>query len=189
MMNSKLVVWVKGQQSRGFSDKQIRSSLLQHGYTTNAADAALNYARPAKTMSSFNQDFTTSPNLNPTFKPQGTNPEPKQGIKNSISIKNRNPFLVLLFTLITIGIYGMYWVVSTTNELRRNTKSAPNPWLLLLVIVPLVNLVVMIMYYWKYSKAINELSGFSAGILFLLWVVFSPAAIILSQLELNKMAG
>jgi len=34
-------------------------------------------------------------------------------------VKYRNPVLVILFSIITLGIYGIYWLVSTTNELRR----------------------------------------------------------------------
>ncbi len=104
-------------------------------------------------------------------------------------IKKRNPILVLVFTIITFGIYGIYWIVSTTNELRAKTKSAPNPWLILLFLIPFVNIIVALVYYWKYSKAINELTGFSNVGLFLLWVLFSPAAIILAQMELNKKAA
>ncbi len=103
-------------------------------------------------------------------------------------IKNRNPILVLVFTLLTLGIYGIYWIVSTTNELREKTQSAPNPWLLLLSLIPFVNFIVMLIYFWKYSKAINELTGFSAGGLFALWFLLSPVAMILTQLELNKKA-
>lgn len=42
-------------------------------------------------------------------------------------VKYRNPVLVIVFSIITLGIYGIYWLVSTTNELRRITSSAPNP--------------------------------------------------------------
>jgi hypothetical protein len=87
-----------------------------------------------------------------------------------------------------MGIYGIYWLVSTTNELRRNTRSAPNPWFLLLFLIPLVNIVIMIFYFWKYSSAINELTGFSKIGLFLLLILIAPVGMILSQIELNKKA-
>jgi hypothetical protein len=42
-------------------------------------------------------------------------------------VKYRNPVMVLIFSIITLGIYAIYWVVSTTNELRTLTSTAPNP--------------------------------------------------------------
>ena len=104
-------------------------------------------------------------------------------------IKRRNPFLVFLFTLITLGIYGIYWLVSTTRELQRTTQSAPKPWWIWLMLIPVVNIVIAILYYWKYSKALNELTGFSAVGMFVLWLFISPVAMILAQIELNKMAS
>ena len=93
------------------------------------------------------------------------------------------------YNLLWFGIYGLYWIVSTTNELKRNTQSAPNPWLLLLMLIPFVNFIVILIYYWKYSKAINELSGFSAGLMFVLWLFISPVGMIIAQIQLNKKAA
>jgi hypothetical protein len=113
-----------------------------------------------------------------------------------------------LFGLITFGIYSLYWIVSTTNELRKNTTSAPNPWLLLapILAVPLVLVavfaeyfillvpiylavfVVMIMYHWRYSKAINELTGFNAIGMFALLLLLGGIGQIFAQIELNKKA-
>ena len=104
-------------------------------------------------------------------------------------VKHRNPVMVIVLTVITLGIYGIYWVVSTTNELRSLKADAPNPWALVLFIIPLVNIIVALWYYWKYSGAVEEISGFSAVLLFLLWIVFSPAAVVIAQIQLNKRAA
>jgi len=106
--------------------------------------------------------------------------------KDAFGIKRRNPALVFLFSLFTLGIYFIYWLVSTTNELRKNTNSAPNSKYLWFLLFPPIGIIFLIIHYWKYSKAINELTGFSKLGLMALWVFFSPAAIILSQIELNK---
>ena len=96
--------------------------------------------------------------------------------------------LVIIFSLITAGIYAIYWLVSTTNELKQNSGSAPNPWFLLLLLVPFVNVVVAFWYYWKYSKAVNELTGFNNALLFVLWIIFSPVAMVITQMQLNLKA-
>jgi len=101
-------------------------------------------------------------------------------------VKYRNPVLVILFTIITLGIYGIYWLVSTTNELRRLTSIAPDPLALFLLLIPVLNIFVGIWYYWKYSKAVEEISGVQAILLFLFWIVFSPVSMIITQVELNK---
>ena len=104
-------------------------------------------------------------------------------------VKHRNPVLVIVFSVITLGIYGIYWLVSTTKELRRLKADAPNPWALLLLLIPLVDIFVALWYYWKYSAAVEEISGFSAVLLFLLWIVFPPAAVVIAQIQLNKKAA
>ena len=103
-------------------------------------------------------------------------------------VKYRNPVLVIVFSIITVGIYSIYWLVSTTNELRRLETSAPNPWSLLLLLVPLVNIFVGLWYYWKYSAAIGEISNFESWLLFVLWLIISPVAMIIAQIQLNKRA-
>lgn len=104
-------------------------------------------------------------------------------------VKKRNVALVILFTLITFGIYGIYWLVSTTLELKElGAKNTPNPWILLALLVPFVNFFVILYYYWQYSQSIEEVSkGTVTGwVLFILWIVFAPASIIWAQIELNK---
>ncbi len=154
-----------------------------------------------------------------------------QNSKLTYDIKRRNPVLVLLFALITFGIYLLYWLYSTTNELKKSTKNAPKIWMLLLIyflsivlivtfllftnylmgssssieinnydktlgltlIITILILIGLIgifnfIFLWKYSKAIGELNGFNNILLFALWIGFYPAALILSQIELNKRA-
>ncbi len=103
-------------------------------------------------------------------------------------VKYRNPALVIIFTYITLGIYGIYWIVSTTNELRSMTKSAPNPWKLLWLLVPVVNIFVYVWYYWRYCEAIGEISDFDNVLLFIIWLFISPVAVVIAQIQLNKKA-
>ena len=104
-------------------------------------------------------------------------------------VKYRNPVFVIVFTIITLGIYGIYWLVVTTNELRRMTPLAPDPLALFLMLIPLLNIFVAIWYYWKYSAAVEAVSGVQAIILFLFWIIFSPVSMVITQVELNKKAA
>ena len=101
-----------------------------------------------------------------------------------VNIKKRNPALVIIFSFITFGIYGIYWFIKTKNEINSLGAEIPTAWLL---IIPIANL------YWEYKYA----EGFSnyvkkddkAILWFLLLLFVSPVAIIIFQIELNKLAG
>jgi PKD repeat protein len=102
---------------------------------------------------------------------------------SSAPIKKRNIFLVYLFSIITFGIYAIYWFVVTRNEINKFGAQIPTPWLL---IVPIANL------YWLYKYA----EGFSAkvkgdnntilwALLFIFVGIITPGIV---QSELNKHA-
>ena len=98
-------------------------------------------------------------------------------------VKNRNIVLVYIFSIITLGIYAIYWAVSTKNEINTLGAKIPTGWLL---IVPIANL------YWVYKycegfaqkvkKDNNTLLWF---ILYILVGIIMPAIV---QSELNKRA-
>jgi len=98
-------------------------------------------------------------------------------------VKNRNIVLVYIYSIITFGIYAIYWMVSTKEEINSRGAEIPTAWLL---IVPIANL------YWiyKYSEGFaenikkdnNTLLWF---ILYILVGIIMPAIV---QSELNKLA-
>jgi hypothetical protein len=100
-----------------------------------------------------------------------------------VEIKRRNPALVIIFAIITFGIYEIYWSVKTKNEINSLGAEIPTAWLL---IIPIANL------YWEYKYA----EGFSKYVKkdnnTILWFLLSlfvwPVAMIIFQVELNKLA-
>jgi hypothetical protein len=109
-------------------------------------------------------------------------PEPK------LTLKYRNPLLVLGLSIITFGIYLIYWIIATSNNLREKTNIAPNPYFLLLLLIPYFGIIAYLYYFWKYSESIEKLSGYKAWVLFIFWVFVTPLGIIISQRELNKIS-
>ena len=98
-------------------------------------------------------------------------------------MQHRNPIMVILLSIITLGIYFIVWLVTTKD--RMNTKGAqiPTAWLL---IIPLVN----IYWLWKFSEGIELVTkkGMQTVIAFLLlWLLDIIGAAII-QNELNKVA-
>ncbi len=81
-------------------------------------------------------------------------------------MKNRNPIAVVLLSFITLGIYSIYWEVSTKGEMNKLGAEIPTAWLIL---VPFVN----IWWLWKYSEGVEKVTGGKlSGILsfVLLWL-------------------
>jgi uncharacterized membrane-anchored protein len=61
-------------------------------------------------------------------------------------VKYRHPVLVIIFWIITFGIYGIYWLVSTASELKRiKAKDAPEPmWILWMIVLALAGIALLI---------------------------------------------
>lgn len=101
---------------------------------------------------------------------------------NGIRIKKRNPVFVLIFSIITFGLYAIYWAVKTKNEINSLGANIPSAWLL----IPMAHF-----YFWyKYAEGFSTyVKKDNNGILwFLLYLFLSPVAMIIFQVELNKLA-
>ena len=67
-------------------------------------------------------------------------------------MQNRSPIAVALLTLITFGIYGIYWFVVTKNEMNEKGSAIPTAWL---IIIPFVN----IWWMYKYSEGADQVTN------------------------------
>lgn len=113
-------------------------------------------------------------------------------------IKKRNIALCILFTIITFGIYGIYWQICIVNDLntasgRTQDTSGGVVFLLSLVTCSIYGL------YWLYTAGnkvniIKQRNGMVAdgnnGLIYLLLALFSAGIIsyCLIQSELNNVA-
>lgn len=96
--------------------------------------------------------------------------------------QERSPLKVLLFGFVTFGIYLIYWLYQAFKQVLEDSDSSAGLWLIGMV-VPLVNVIII----WKFSMKVEEYSGGETdGILiFILYLVFAPAAIYVIQRDLN----
>jgi hypothetical protein len=67
-------------------------------------------------------------------------------------MKKRSVAAVVLLPFITLGIYTLYWFVSTKGELNDKGAKIPTAWLL---IIPFVNL----WWLWKYFDAAEKITN------------------------------
>jgi hypothetical protein len=102
--------------------------------------------------------------------------------------KYRNMFLQVVLFIITFGIYGLYWFYQTTSEMAELTGDTEvSPGLLtVLLVIPIVNIYSM----YQHSELCDKMTAGRMPVwaLLILWIIFTPAAWIIVQLELNKRA-
>lgn len=73
-------------------------------------------------------------------------------LKETYKMTKRSPIAVILLTLVTFGIYGIYWEVKTKGEMNAMGADIPTA---LLIIVPIANL----WWMWKYSQGVEKVTG------------------------------
>ncbi len=103
-------------------------------------------------------------------------------------IKHRNMFVQVLLTIITLGIYTIYWFYQISMEMKNianDTNASPALWTVLLFI-PFG----AFYSYYKFSELYEQISSekFNRWLLFVLYLVFSPAVWFIVQTDLNRRA-
>jgi DNA-binding transcriptional MerR regulator len=191
MPNSELVNYIKDTASKGFNIQQIKDFLIKQGWTSQDIDEAINFMNQESNPYAQTQEQSQNFNQQQNFQQSNNHSQQSTGESKSSEvkgIKRRNPAKVILLYLLTFGIYGIFWLVHTSTELNNNTKSAPKPKDMLLFLIPFANFIFMIIFFLKYSRAINELTGFNDINLFLFFIFLGPVGMIIAQGELNKKA-
>lgn len=108
----------------------------------------------------------------------------------------RNQALVVIFTIITCGIYGLYWMYATARDIEEQTvtKGGPCSSPALVVLFSLITCGFYEYYFWfQEGRRTDEikrryaLSGSDSGIAYLLLAIFglSIVGMVLLQSELN----
>lgn len=103
-------------------------------------------------------------------------------------VYKRNMIAQVGLMIITLGIYAIYWFYKISEEMKflaKDTQASPALWTVLLFI-PFAN----IWSYYKFSEIYEKISSdnFNKWLLFVLWIVFSPAVWFIVQTEMNKKA-
>jgi len=89
-------------------------------------------------------------------------------------IKRSIPAMIVL-TIITFGLYHLYWMVATKEDMRREGADIPTAWL---IIIPFANLYWM----WKWGEGVEHVTRgkMSAPVAFvLLWLPWSGIGVLI----------
>ena len=89
---------------------------------------------------------------------------------------------VIILTLVTLGIYGLVWMVKTKGEMNQAGANIPTAWMLL---IPFIG---PIIWQWKFAGGVEHVTGgkFSQAISFILMFVLGIIGMAIIQSELNK---
>jgi hypothetical protein len=104
------------------------------------------------------------------------------------AVKYREMLVQVLLMIVTIGLYSIYWFYQTAQELKTITgdaEAAPALWTVLLF-VPFGAIYSWYKYAELYERAAD--AKVDRWVLFLLWIVFSPAVWFIVQTDLNRRA-
>ena len=63
-------------------------------------------------------------------------------------MKHREPVMVAVLSVITLGIYVIVWYVKTKNEMNAHGANIPTAWL---IIIPFINFY----WIWKYCQGLE----------------------------------
>lgn len=84
----------------------------------------------------------------------------------------RSVVAVIVLTLITLGLYQVYWCIKTKDEMVELGASIPTGWLLL---IPIAN----IYWLWRWSEGVDHVTRgeISAVMAFLLMLLFGSVGL------------
>jgi hypothetical protein len=101
-----------------------------------------------------------------------------------MQIQYRNIVMVYILGFITLGIYFIYWLVQTKEEMNSLGANIPTAWL---IIIPIAN----IYWAWKYFEAFSQYvkKDDNAILWFILYILIGIIMPAIVQAEMNKLAN
>ena len=99
-------------------------------------------------------------------------------------LTNRSPIMVLLLTIITFGIYAIYWHIKTAWELKDCGADIPTAWL---IIIPIIS----IWWMWKMCEGVELVTDgrMSTAVAFILLYLLGMIGAMIIQNSLNDVAS
>lgn len=140
-----------------------------------------------------NQQYTNQQYSNP----QGGTQQPAGTYR--ASIQNRSIAMCIILSIVTCGIYGIYWIVCLVNDLNSASNNPQDTSGGMVFLLSLVTCDIYLMYWmYKAGDKVNyirqrngDYSDKNSGLTYLLLTIFGLGIVAecLIQNELNKVSG
>jgi len=98
-------------------------------------------------------------------------------------VKQRDPIMVIVYTMLTCGLYYLYWLYETSKELTELGAELPTIWF---IFIPIIQYY----YLYKYLEEWHRIVKYEQDFMMVLIIgyIFSPIVMYWVQEELNKLA-
>jgi len=107
-------------------------------------------------------------------------------VTNASAFRHRSLGKMVVFFIITFSFYGLYWMHQVNKQVAAGTDENFSPLLRTIgLLIPLLNLY----FIWKFSMSSEAVVDQSGVLMFLLWLVFPPAAWYLTSTGINDVAA
>lgn len=181
MVSQDLVDYITNQKAAGYTEDQLRAVILKSGYSQFDVDEAFKLSIDESKDSVLD---LTEPS---TLPQESLDSTPVDAFSDKgISFKKRSIGLCILYSIITFGIYSIFWYRNIARDVRTKTVVGPNPNDIWLIFIPFYGIYAMIMYDYVLGKAFKE--EFSLDYLFILLLLLGPIGLIIAQVKLNEVA-
>lgn len=99
-------------------------------------------------------------------------------------MQQRGLAMVFILTIVTLGIYSIYWFAKTRGEMNAKGADVPTTWL---IIIPIVS----IYYLYKYSMGVEKVTGakMNGVVAFIILWFLTIVGMLIVQNEFNALAG
>ena len=112
-------------------------------------------------------------------------------------VKERNPVVSILLTIVTCGIYGLYWYCTITDDVDVIAENPNKRNGVVVILLSIVTCGIYTIYWWYQNGQMMEeankkkgVNGNSSAVLFLILALLFPIAnYIIVQMDINKYAN
>lgn len=97
-------------------------------------------------------------------------------------MKNRNIALYIILTLVTCGIYSLFWNVNLNNDFAEHNGKEKNGWMIILLSIITCGIYYFVWIY-RMGEEIEKAGGKNEGIVYLLLSLFGFGIIAMALIQ------
>lgn len=100
-------------------------------------------------------------------------------------MKNRSIALCIILTIITCGIYSIFWNVNMANDFAVYNGKKPNGWMVILLSIITCGIYYLVWVY-KMGEEIEKAGGKNEGVAYLLLTLFGLGIVAMALIQYQE---